>query len=361
MTSNRQLFVATVAGLFLAAGSIMPVRGENPTPGDVIPFGALKALSAQDARSQALQWLTGTGKADAAALKEFDSIWSDESRTVLDRLVQSFCLGEPEAAALLEGSRDKAEPAPTIVPGILRDGGKPLFFRANLGLAYARNLSHRRIYEEALDALRLFRPEQVIDPSTYLFHRAVAEHAMLLKEDATRTIVRLLDDTVDVPDRHKMVAVLMAFEMGGWQEKDLGSIARKMDNIERRLELARGGPKTQKLQKDVVARLDEIIKQIENQSKGNCNGGACPNGGKPSNGGSNNPTSPQLDSFGGNNGGPGNADPKKLEQIAKDWGKLPEKQRAEALQSLTREMPPKYREIIETYFKKLAAGESSKP
>ena len=34
------------------------------------------------------------------------------------------------------------------------------------------------------------------------------------------------------------------------------------------LELARGGPQTQKMQKEVVARLDEIIKQLENQAKG---------------------------------------------------------------------------------------------
>ena len=41
--------------------------------------------------------------------------------------------------------------------------------------------------------------------------------------------------------------------------------------------------------------------------------------------------------------------------------KLPEKQRAEAMQELTRDMPPKYREVIETYFRKLAATESSRP
>jgi hypothetical protein len=47
--------------------------------------------------------------------------------------------------------------------------------------------------------------------------------------------------------------------------------------------------------------------------------------------------------------------------LAKQWGKLPEKQRAEAMQELTRDMPPKYREVIENYFRKLAASESSKP
>ena len=54
-------------------------------------------------------------------------------------------------------------------------------------------------------------------------------------------------------------------------------------------------------------------------------------------------------------------DPKQLEKMAKDWGKLPEKQRAEAMQQLTRDMPPKYREVIESYFRKLAASESNKP
>jgi hypothetical protein len=41
-----------------------------------------------------------------------------------------------------------------------------------------------------------------------------------------------------------------------------------MDNIERRLELARGGPETQRQQKEVVLRLDELIKELENRNKG---------------------------------------------------------------------------------------------
>jgi tetrahydromethanopterin S-methyltransferase subunit G len=60
----------------------------------------------------------------------------------------------------------------------------------------------------------------------------------------------------------------MVYDMLGWQEKDLGSIARKMDNIERRLDLSRGGPTTQEIQKKVVRRLDEMIKELENQAGG---------------------------------------------------------------------------------------------
>ena len=59
--------------------------------------------------------------------------------------------------------------------------------------------------------------------------------------------------------------------------------------------------------------------------------------------------------------GPGRVDPKKLNLLAENWGKLPEKEKAQAMQELTRDMPPKYREVIETYFRKLATSESSKP
>jgi hypothetical protein len=67
------------------------------------------------------------------------------------------------------------------------------------------------------------------------------------------------------------------------------------------------------------------------------------------------------DSHIGRNSGPGRVDPKNLEKVAKEWGKLPEKERARAMQELTRDMPPKYREVIESYFRKLAASESNKP
>ena len=61
------------------------------------------------------------------------------------------------------------------------------------------------------------------------------------------------------------------------------------------------------------------------------------------------------------NSGPGVVDPKKLQHLAQNWGKLPEKERAKAMMELTRDMPPRYREVIERYFKDLAKnGDGSK-
>jgi hypothetical protein len=46
--------------------------------------------------------------------------------------------------------------------------------------------------------------------------------------------------------------------------------------------------------------------------------------------------------------------------MAEVWGKLPEKERAQAIRELTRDMPPRYREVIENYFKNLAKNDPGK-
>src|SRR5262249_2437555 len=71
-------------------------------------------------------------------------------------------------------------------------------------------------------------------------------------------------------------------------------------------------------------------------------------------------SSPQQDSFGGTTNTKGEVDIKKWKEVAEAWGKLPEKERAKAMLELTRDMPPKHRELIETYFKKLAQADSGK-
>jgi hypothetical protein len=250
------------------------LRAADKKPPKELPvFGSLRTASADETKTQALAWLKDKGKADAGTLKKFSDIWSHAEVPLVDRLADTLALGDGDAAKLLADARDANKPAPTNIPAVLKDAKQPAFYRSNLALCYAKTLGQRRVYEEALDALKAAKVEQVADPATYLFNRAVAEHALLLKDEATHSIARLLDDAVDVPERYRMVSVLMALDMQSWREKDLGWIARKMNGIERRLELARGGPQTQKMQKEVVLRLDELIKQIENSKDNQANGG----------------------------------------------------------------------------------------
>jgi len=342
-----------VAALLLQGG---PRLFGSDKRAPAVNFGTLEAASVETARAQAEAWLKQIGKTDAATAQKFQAIWKRADRPVLELVADTLALGDPTAAQLLTDAANPLTPAPTKVPEVLQDAKAPAFYRANLTLAYARLLSNRRVHEEALAALKGVQPEQVVDPAAYLFHRAVCEHALLAKTQAWGTISRLLDEAVGAPDRYKTVGALMLLDMQTWKDKDLGAVVRKMGNSQRRLELARGGPETQKIQRDIVARLDELIKELENKAKGSgqCNGGSCPGQGKQGSGGGANPTSPMQDSRIANNGGPGKVDIKSMRKYAEGWGKMPQRERDRILQDLTRGMSASNREAIETYLRRIA-------
>jgi len=319
-------------------GSVAFAADNKTSPKEIASFGTIAAPSQEVAKADAIAWLKTVGKTDAATLAKVDTIWATD-RSILDKVADTLCLGDAEAAKLMAEARDVNAPAPTGTPKLLKETKQPKFYKTNLTLAYAKALSNRKIYEEALEALMLVKGDQTVDPSAYFFHRAVAEHSLMLRRQADESILRLLDDVADAPERYKMVAALMHFDMLTWQDKDLGWIARKMDNIQRRLDLTRGGKKTQQMQKEVLVRLDEMIKEKENQQKqqqGPPNGGNCPGGGQnPGNGGPPSgsiPSGSPASDFGlptGQNAGL--VDMKKVKDLAENWGVMPEKERAKAM------------------------------
>jgi len=236
---------------------------------DLNTFGAITPPSEVKVRLESANWLKEAGKYDANR-QAFDALWSDSTKSVLDKVAGTFELGDAEVAKLLSEVKSPVAAAPTALPDILQDTKKSQFFRANMALIYGKALVNRKVYEEASETFKPYKAEQVVDPSSFLFFKAVAEHGLMMKKDANETIARLLDDVPTAPERYKMVAALMHFDMVGWQDRSaldkLATIGRKMDNIQRRLALERGGKKTQKQQKDVVVRLDELIKELENQA-----------------------------------------------------------------------------------------------
>src|SRR5438876_9947977 len=188
-----------LVGLAFGAGNLLA-----ETPGKSTPsFGRLQSPSAEAVRGEALGWLKETGKADAAGLKQFEAIWNSDA-AVIDRVADTLALGDDTARKLLADARDPATAAPTALPAPIKNSNANAFYRSNLALAYAKALSNRRVHEEALDALRLIKPESVVDPAGYFFIRAVAEHALLLKNEAFRSIVGVVEDVADAPDRYKI-------------------------------------------------------------------------------------------------------------------------------------------------------------
>jgi hypothetical protein len=254
-----------LAAVALTAGTALGTAGAAEPARPVYGFGTLKPMPAADAKTKVETWLKAANRFDQV---QFDAVWANEGKPVLDRTVDGILLGLPQATILLTEARTPGAPAPIEVPAVLKDIADP-FVKANLAAAYAKALTGRKVYEEALDALKGVQPEQLVDPAGFYFHKAVAEHALIQREAAVASLARLLDDVPDAPDRYRIVATLMFFDLQNWakDEKDLSNITRLMDNSGRRLELARGGPKTQEIQKKIVFRLDEKIKELEAQRK----------------------------------------------------------------------------------------------
>lgn len=357
---SRRILLGVVLGLGTVALLAGEVRAAEPNKSERSPafqFSMLRTMSDEVARSQAVEWLRSIGRFDAANV---DRLWKDQSRSLIDRTADVLALGLPEAQTALRQVRNPDAPPPDAIPAFLRDQNLDPFVRTNLALAFAKAAAHRKAYEEALEALNSGLVEKAVDPAAYLFYKAVCEHATMQKNAATRSILRLLDEAADAPDRYKLVASLMFFEMQNWSPdpKDLANIERLMDNSGRRLELARAGEKTQEIQRKIIFRLDELIKELENQQKGGgqCNGGNCPNGGQQSGnrpGSQQNPSNPAPDSVIMSGSGKGIIDEKELRKIAENWGSLPPDKRAKIIEDINRDLPPKYKPIIDEYFKAL--------
>lgn len=353
------LALSACAGTGLYAADTEPAVPPTAPKVDLsqLTFGTLREMPADKAKDKLSSWLKAQDKLDQAQL---DAIFAKDKST-MEKFVEAVGLGSSELKELILSARDITSDAPTEVPAAIKNE-PDAFIKTNVAAAYARSLSARKVYEEALATATVADVDQLVDPSAYYFFKAVAEHSLAgyqktKKLDAQQSVVRLLDDVMDAPDRYKMVATLMFFDIQGWSkdDKDLSNIGKLMDNSSRRLELARGGETTQNIQKKIVFRLDEKIKELENQMKpGSCNGGSCPSGGQPGAAKGQTPSNPadssSLPITGPNDG---KVDAKKLKEYAETWGKLPPEKRKQLEQELTKDVPPKYKVMIEDYFKSL--------
>src|SRR5581483_9185542 len=156
------------AALLVACGASANAAEKSSLKKENFTFGTLAAPSEDQVRVQAATWLKGVGKYDAKRA-EFDAIWSAKDKALLDRVAETFVLGDTEAAKLLAEAKNPGSSAPTTLPEVLSDTKKSSFFRSNLALAYAKALINRKVYEEGLETLKLFKAEQVIDPASFLF------------------------------------------------------------------------------------------------------------------------------------------------------------------------------------------------
>jgi len=320
-------------------------------------------LSAADELERRASWTVPNTAEIKARLDEFlkdktlneadrlkvDALWPDDAAAIdpaelLDRLAASLAIVEPRAVEIVNHCQQDAMQLPPVRFALLDDPSAPAIVRDNLRLLYGRWLAQHHLVDESLEYLKDLAPQMVADPVSLLFHQAVAHHRLLAKEPCLKSVSLLLENESQLPRRYVSLAKLMEADIKPLKVDSLDEIARLMDDIRRRLDLARAGKVVRDEEEQVIAKLEKMIEELEKQRQQQQQAG---------NGGGSQPSNPMQDSQTAQLKGPGEVDPKSLGK--KDgWGNLPPQQRQEVLQQIGRELPAHFRETIEEYFKRLA-------
>ncbi len=304
-------------------------------------------------------WVQSQKISDAVKLAVVEELWkahagaTPPAEVVLDRVIQSFAVvHQPTADFLPLMVLPAGELSPPDAETLLKAKDLGAFYQSNFRLYFSKYLVHREMYEEALETLEGATITDSVDPAGLLFYKATCQKALGLREPGLLTLEQLLKRTEGVAPRYHSVATLMQYDLGNLEEKSLDDVSNKMSDVTRRLNLARAGQKTQKVEKEIVDLLDEMIKKMEDQSNG---GGGGSGQGKAGKGMQSN--SAAQDSRVKGSTAPGEVDKKKSKPGA-NWGNLADKERAKVKNLISRDFPAHYRQTIEEYFKKLATRDS---
>lgn len=307
-----------------------------------------------EVRERCATWLEQTSPEALPAWEAWLESRGESATQPLSLIIQAVRLGDESTRELL----DKLQSAPQFqLPGLLEEkeiGLEEEWLRENVRLQIAQELSQRQLFEEALDLLTEIPPRVVVDPAGYFFHKAVCQHHLLHKEEAEADLTTLLNQCRPLPTRYRMLGELMRQDLASFEEKSLNEISRKMRDVERRLDLGRSGQRVQKLEREIIDSLDELIAKLEEQAGGGGGGG----GSGQSQG--NDPSAPAQESRVKGSTAPGEVENKDLGR--KDgWGDLPPKEQAQAKQILGTMFPPHYQRAIEAYNRKNAQRENQQP
>ncbi len=278
-----------------------------------------------------------------------DAATNSRPAGLLDRL--AACLAEADDRVSQLVAFCARTERPTTLPDFswLANSETHPLVRYNMRLYYARWLAQNGFDDEVIAWTDGLTPADVVEPESLLFYRAVASDRLVHADRADATVAELLQRSDELPIRYQKLAQLMQQDLANLDDESLDHVARRMADVRRRLDLGRAGKQVQVVENGVVASLDKMIKRLEDQAQQQQSQSSA-SGGAPSG-------TPMQDSRLAELKAPGKVDQKDVGHGA-DWGDMPDKQREQALQDVGREFPSHYREVIEEYFRRLAAEES---
>jgi len=329
------------------------VGGESRTTADEkrAVSEAIVRLSVERVGEQLLVWLRESG-VDAVKAESAAAVWrrgaeaSDLSaEETLDLLLASLSEADAETAALVRACHAGRPPATEHYTGARQEP----FYRDNVRVWHARMLAQQRYYDEASVLLTDISVEGLVDPAALLFYRGVSRLKLLQKSAAADDLALLMNHTADVPARFRAVAEQMLAETAR-PSGPLGEVPQLMSDVQRRLDLGAADEPVQKREDQIVAALDKLLKELEDQQKQQQQQqqqqqGQGGNAQQPQQSGG------QAQVRGA--AGAGEAERKELNENGA-WGMLDKEREAQAKELIRQQFPPNFLDAISRYTRKIA-------
>lgn len=302
-------------------------------------------LSADEPTIQA-RALAAIGQANGGAEIPADKmaeIW--ESNPPTEAVAMTWALVEPTFAELMTRTESGMGIDPAKVPTFPNDP----FLRSHAVMALGRRLTAVERYEEAAELFEQVDATELAEPASYYFHVALCAEQLGDSKRARDALASLLN-LEDLPDRYAGLAEEIERQIASADPTSLAGIAHDMGDVRRRLSITRLDDRLLAVEEDVLRRLDELIEEAEDSEQ------------KPSGQESQDrSTSAANDSKIGTTQGEGEVDRRVLVRDSGSWGNLPPEERERVVQEMTRELPGRYRDAIEEYFRQGARTETTEP
>jgi len=359
VTTCLPVLVLALLVEFAAAAPQIPRAETSPKPAKqkgIAPGEVLAPPSAEDLKASVFQWLEQRNAEQPQLVEAVTPFWQFEGKPapeqLFEALMRTFYLADAETRQTVDACRHwnySSDLLGAVVPGEQREEQEPLLTH-NVRYYLARHFTLLTAYNDALKIFEVTDPKYVVDPAGYLFHRAVCEQHLLLKEQGLKTLSALQNQTESVPMRYRKLAELMQADLEQVQEKSLGEVARQMKDVERRLSLKQTDTGVQQVEEKIIATLDELIKKMEEQQQqqqSSSSSGGGSSSGQP-------PQQQQKEASSGGEMPSANLSQAQGKGGQDNWGDLPPKAKEAAKNMLESDFPAHYRAAVEEYLKKLA-------
>lgn len=293
-------------------------------------------------KARFIKWLQEKG-ADQEVIDSFTNEWEKMGADsgITDRALREVDKAYGKAMALYEKGDPKGALALVTLLSTVKDPVVTSHLRYFLGRLLLDEDDPEGASELFKDFIRFDRGHSVLDAEAAFY----LGYSLSLIPNIAGAVINLdafLQLYPKAAERYRANAHDLLAELKAQWDSPLHGIADDMKHCERKLKKDKTGKEVETKQLDIVEKLTKIIEELEKQGAG---GGGAPRGNTQPRGPATSSSLPggkaRIGSLHGSRG------------VKDAWGAMKDKDREKILAELQRQLPARYRPLIEKYYKKI--------